>query len=395
MTGPRRVLQVHNDHQEKGGALEVLQHEGELLAGHGHQVEQFILPATADLGLSPVRAGLKAVWNLEASAELARRITRFRPDVVHVHTPFPLLSPAVFRTAAKLGVPSLTTLHSFRYSCVAATCFRDGGICEDCVGKRLKLPGVRHRCYHDSLAASGALTLSLALHRGIGTFHRSVTRFITLTGFSRRLLIRDGIPAEKVIVKANSVPDPGPPSGPDTASPYVAFAGRLLDVKGVRTLLDAWPQVGGGTRLRIAGDGPLRELVQERARTEESIEYLGWVDEEAVTALMAGAAAVVVPSEWYEGLPLVILRSLSVGTPLVVSDLENISEELLADHAGAAFAVGDPIALARVLRGLLADPDRLLGMRRAARASYQLRYSPAVNLAALENIYAAVVRTAE
>ncbi len=389
-----RILQLHNHHESLGGAMEVLAHEAGLLERAGHQVEQYTLPPTSQLRLGPVRAGAAAVWNVAACRDVEARIRSFRPDVAHVHTPFPLLSPAVFRTAKTLRVPTVTTLHSYRYSCIAATCHRDGAVCEDCIGKRLKLPGVQHRCYHDSVGASAALTLSLAVHRGLGTFHRDVDRYLTLTGFSRRLLVRDGIPAAKVVVKPNSVPDPGlrarasSPAGPER---YVAFAGRLMDIKGVRTLLDAWDRCEhGDVRLCIAGDGPLRELVEERSGRGDSVSFLGWLAEDDVFGLMAGAEAVLVPSEWYEGLPLVLLRSLAVGTPVIVSDLENISAELLADSAGEAFAVGDAASLAGVLSRLAASPETWRERRGAARRSYERRYSPSVDIARLEAVYADV-----
>lgn len=367
--------------------MEVLLHEGRLLLEAGHAIEQFILPAADELRLSAVRAGAKAIWNKEAGTALSRRITEFRPDVVHVHTPFPLLSPAVFRVAHQRGVPVVTTLHSYRYSCVAGTCSRGGRPCEDCVGKKLKLAGLRHRCYHDSVAGSAALTTSLVLHRSLGTFDRHVSRYLALTNFSKRLLIRDGFPADRIVVKPNSVPDPGLLEGPRTDERRILFAGRLLDVKGVRTLLDAWQQVPPGMRLVVAGDGPLRPLVEERARVDESIEYGGWLDEDDIVKEMAQAEVVVVPSEWYEALPLVILRSLSVGTPVVVSDLENLCADVLADEAGWSFTMGDPSALAATLRHLVADPGRARSRRAAARRSYEERYTPAADLIRLEEIY--------
>jgi glycosyltransferase involved in cell wall biosynthesis len=172
---------------------------------------------------------------------------------------------------------------------------------------------------------------------------------------------------------------------------YVAFVGRLVDIKGVTTLLDAWARVDRqGLQLRIAGDGPLRELVEERSRSDSTLSYLGWLEEKKVFDLMARAEAVLVPSEWYEGLPLVILRSLAVGTPLIVSDLKNFSTEVLEDDAGEAFAVGDSAALAHVLTRLVDSPERWLQRRANARLSYEQRYSPPANLHRLEEVYAAV-----
>lgn len=382
-----RILQLHNNHASKGGALDVLEHEGSLLEAAGHRTERYILPSADNSGLSPVRAGAKAIWNAEAARDVSAKIATFSPDVVHVHTPFPLMSPAVFRAAHAAGVPAVTTLHSYRYSCVVGTCVRDGQICEDCVGSKVKLPGVRHACYHDSRSASAALTIGLGLHRAIGTFSTAVTRYLTLTDFSRRLLIRDGYPADRIVVKPNSVADPGFHPVARTDQRTVVFAGRLVELKGVRTLLDAWAVTPTGMQLVIAGDGPLRTLVEERAATDRSITFLGWVEEQTVTDLMASAEVVVVPSQWYEGAPLVILRSLGVGTPVLVSDLENLSTEVLQDGAGWAFPTGDVQGMAGSLARLVADPDRARVLRQKARNSYEARYSPEMDLLRLEQIY--------
>jgi glycosyltransferase involved in cell wall biosynthesis len=389
-----RILQMHNHQSAKGGAMEVLGHERDLLTAAGHEVEQFTVPAAEELGLPGWRAGAKAVWNLEAARDATAHMTRFKPDVVHVHTPFPLMSPSVFRAARRQGVPAVTTLHSYRYSCVVGTCVRDERICEDCVGTKLKLPGVRHRCYHDSVGASAALTLGLDVHRALGTFHHAVSRYLTLTDFSRRLLIRDGYPAERIVVKPNSVPDPGFSPEPTGPGRRVVFAGRLVGVKGVRTLLDAWTKVPPGLTLVIAGDGELRGLVEERAAADPSIEFVGWVDEKEVTALMASAEVVVVPSEWYEGAPLVISRSLGVGTPVLVSDLENLSAELLEDGAGWTFRTGDAEDLARRFSELAGRPSTTHDLRRVARESYERRYSPQQNLARLLSVYNDVLQGA-
>lgn len=387
-----RILQLHSHHAARGGATEVMDHEREMLMSARHSVEQYTVPAMGDTALSSWRAGAKAVWNREATREVTDRIRAFRPDVVHAHTPFPLLSPAVFRAAGAAHVPALTTVHSYRYSCVAGTCVRSGEICEDCVGSRLKLPGIRHRCYHDSLGASAALTVSLDLHRAIGTFHRSVTRYLALTDFSRRLLIRDGYPAERVVVKPNSVPDEGFRPAPTGDERRVVFASRLIDLKGVRTLLDAWALAAPrGIKLVIAGDGELRPLVEQRAATDASIDYRGWVEEPEVARLMGSAELVVVPSQWYEGAPLVILRSLGVGTPVLVSDLENLSTEVLQDSAGWTFETGKPASLAARLTALMDNPDLTLAARRRARRSYDQRYSPSRDLERLEALYTEVV----
>ncbi len=362
-----------------------------MLVSAGHTVEQYFLEPASPRRMSTMRQSVDAIWNVAASRELERRIKDFEPDVVHVHTPFPLLSPAVFRTISHLGCPAVTTVHSYRYSCIVGTCLRDGSPCEDCVGKTFKLPGIRHRCYHSSFGASTALTLSLATHRTIGTFERHVARFITLTDFAAELLVRDGIPADHVVVKPNSVEDPGTPKLREGSPGFALYAGRLVEEKGIRTLLAAWRAVGNELPLKVAGDGPLRRLVEEEAATNPAIDFLGWVEEDAMSELLSSADMLVFPSEWYEAQPLIILRAFATGTPVVCSDLENISAQVLRAGAGVAFQTRDSESLARSVLKLTSDPGGLSQMRANARAAYEAFHTPAKSLEGLERIYAAVV----
>jgi len=388
-----RVLQLHNRHSSRGGADDVMDQERTVLAGAGHDVEQYVVQPASESSGGSLSQALAAVWNRDVTSELARLIDAFHPQVVHVHTPFPVMSPAVFRTAHRRGCATVATCHSYRYSCIKGTLLRAGSICEDCVGSRLKSAGVRHRCYHDSTAASLALTTSLVLHRGLGTFDHHVDRFITLTEFTRQLLVRDGIAEQQVVVKPNMSPDPGPQARSTRRLGYVAFIGRLVEEKGIRTLLAAWRSAPAGARLRIAGDGPLRPLV-ERAVTEGvDVDYLGWVDEAGIKHLVEHASLLVIPSEWYEaGPPLAMLRALAAGTPVLCSNLDNICGPVIDHGAGASFQTGDPASLAAAVTTALGDPDALARASERAREIYLTHHTPQATLDALEQIYADVLR---
>jgi glycosyltransferase involved in cell wall biosynthesis len=369
----------------------VIDREYAQLIAAGHEVRQyFAAPGDAD---EPAwRQATSVIWNPRTRRDVETLVREFRPDVVHVHTPFPMLSPSVFWAAHAAGAPTVATVHSYRYSCVAGTLRRDDAICEDCVGSRMKLAGVRHRCYHDSTLASGALTVSLGLHRALGTFNTKVDRFLTMTEFSRALLARDGVPASHITVKPNCTDDPGAPLEYDHREPVVLFVGRLVPEKGITTLVDAWRHVvAPGYRLVVLGDGPLRAEVERVAAQDPTIEVRGWQPEEAVHEAQRRAAVTVVPSEWYEaGPPLVHLQALASGTPVVVCDLENVSSTTLAAGAGIDFRTGDARSLAAALTGLLADPTLAAGMSRAARELYLRDHTPAATLQILESTYRAV-----
>lgn len=389
-----RILLAHNRHRTSGGADHVLEREADLLRAAGHDVDLFLVPAAEDAGLSSAQMGMAATWNRNAMRELRTMLGTFRPDVLHVHTPFPLMSPAVFRTATKVGVPTVTTAHSFRYSCIAATCLRDGRICEDCVGSALKLPGIRHRCYHDSVAGSAALTISLATHRALGTFARRVGRFITLTDFAKDLLVRDGVPEARVAVKPNFVPDRAAPLPIEQRRRYALFAGRLVEEKGIRTLLTAWRELGDRIPLLVAGDGPLRDLVRDAAADGVAVEHLGWRDPDEVAELQRHATLTVVPSEWYEaGPPLVLLDALAAGTPVVCSDLRNISESVVAHDAGRVFRTGDAASLARTVAEIAYDATTLSQLSKSGRVLYEDVHTPQATLSTLERIYHAVIQS--
>lgn len=384
-----RILQAHNRHATRGGADIVMQQERELLTDAGHAVDELVTDAKEAGGW---REGLDAVYNRDTVRRLEDVAARFRPDVLHVHTPFPLMSPSVFRAAAALGLPTVGTLHSFRYSCVAGTLLRDGALCHECVGRRVKLPAVQHRCYHDSLGASGALAASLTLHHGLGTFRRHVGRFLAMTDFAKGLIVQEGVPADRVVVKPNMAADPGPQPDVLDRPRQVLFAGRLVEEKGVRTLLEAWSALrADGHVLRVCGEGPLRGLVEQAQTADPSIQLLGWVTAAEMAAEIRDARVALVPSEWYEaGPPLVLLDALAHGTPVVASDLENISATLVSTGAGATFRTGSAASLAEVLGRVLGDREVLQTYQRTGRQLYLDSHTPERALATLEQVYEAV-----
>jgi glycosyltransferase involved in cell wall biosynthesis len=357
-----------------------------MLEQDGHVVRTLLTESAGEAG---VREAFQAVWNRRTSEQVSVAVRDFAPDVVHVHTPFPLMSPVVFRAAHRLGVPTVATMHSFRVSCIAGTLRRDGHLCEDCVGRTVKLPGLRHRCYHDSAAASASLTASLAVHHAIGTFRAHVGRYLTMTEFAKDILVRDGVPATRIGVKPNCVEDPGPTAPLAERPPQVLFVGRLVEEKGVRTLLEGWKHAATGPYvLRVCGDGPLRPLVEEAAAEDPSIRVEGWLSAQQVHHEQIRSRLTVVPSEWYEaGPPLVLLDSLATATPVLASDLDNISSTVRRTGAGVTFHTGSPSSFAEQLVALLGDPRKLGDMSANARALYEADHTPATSLRTLVETY--------
>src|SRR5262245_11875317 len=250
------------------------------------------------------------------------------------------------------------TLHNFRLVCANGQLFRDGRPCETCVGSH-PWHGVRHKCWRGSRALTVPAAATIALHRRLGTWTGAVDLYLALNQFARGRLVAGGLPAEKVAVKPNFTGDPGRRAAPAAGSATVMFVGRLSREKGVDVLLEAWARLGeGSVRLVVVGDGPLRADLERRAG--DGVTFTGRLDPVDVRRRMLGARAVVVPSAWYEGQPMVVLEALAAGLPVVASDIGGLPELIAAGDAGDAAAgwlarPGDVDGWVGALRRLL-DP---------------------------------------
>jgi glycosyltransferase involved in cell wall biosynthesis len=277
------------------------------------------------------------------------------------------------------------TLHNYRLLCPNALFFRDGGACEDCLGKPVPWPGVLHSCYRGDRAASGVVAGMLTAHRFLKTWKEKVDVYIALTEFARRKFVEGGIPAYKIAVKPNFVsPDPGPGEG---KGGYALFVGRLSEEKGVETMIRAWELLGDRIPLKVVGDGSLAEKVSGAAERLSGIEWMGRTPGEQVSELMKDAAFLVFPSTWYEVFPLVIVEAFATGLPVIASDIGNMSSLIDHEHTGLHFRPGDGEDLAAQVERVLLHPEDLDRMRLEARAEFEARYTAERNYERLMEIY--------
>ncbi len=387
-----KILQVHNSYQQPGGEDQACAAENEMLATRGHTVIEYMAHNDAISEMSAIRIGIKTIWNSETYANAKALIRRERPNVVHVHNTFPIVSPAIYYAASSEHVPVVQTLHNYRLLCPAATFFRNGRVCEECLGSALLHRAALHRCYRDSAPASAAVSAMLMSHRLAGTWNSKVATYIALTGFSKNKFIEGGLPAARIVVKPNCLArDTGIGQG---EGGYALFAGRLTEEKGLRTLLDAWTDLRSLIPLKIAGDGPLSGEVKQRVASLPHVEWLAHCDRDRIMQLLRAAAFIVVPSRYYEHLPMIIVEAFACGTPVIASALGSLNELIVDGENGLHFAAGDSAALARQAREIVAQPDRLRAMRLAARRSYEQNYTPERNYELLMQIYTSSIQGA-
>ncbi len=380
-----RVLILHNRYRIAGGEEAALERESALLrAAPGVAVD--VLEVSNEEISSTVQTIKTAVLTPYSPAGrrlAAERIRAFRPDVVHVHNFFPTLSPSVYDACRSAGVPVVQTLHNYRLVCANGLLFRAGHACTECLGRTWTWPAVRHGCYRGSRLGSAAVAAMIGVHRVRGTWNRRVDRFIALTEFARALFAeRAGIPPEKIAVKPNAAPDAGEGDG---AGGFALYVGRLSPEKGVATLLKA-AACGLGLPLVVAGSGPLQAQV-ETAQSAGRLEYKGLQDAEGVQRLMRSARLLLIPSLWYEVLPMVVAEAFSAGLPIAASRIGSLETLIEEDGNGLLFEPGNPDALAGTVRRFGADPEREAAMRLRARATYEALYRPEANLKMLLAVY--------
>lgn len=387
-----RVLVVHNRYrsEQPSGEDTVVDQEVALLREAGHQVDRFERRSDdiADMTLArKALVPLRVPWNPAARSALAERLRRERPDVVHVHNTFPLLSPSVLDACRDAAVPVVATLHNYTQVCPSGTLYRDGATCTACVGT-FPLPALRHGCYRGSSAATVPLVVNLLANRR--RWWSTVSRFFCISDAQRRTLIANGMPADLLTVKYNFVEDtPLRRTGPGD---HLLYLGRLTEEKGVRLLMAAWDRVaragGLGVPLVIAGAGPLADEVTEWSRSRSDVRFVGMQDKPSSRALVSRAVAVIVPSQWLETFGLVVVEAMAAGVPAVAAGHSSLAELVDDGVTGLTHTPKDATSLAVALGQIVRAPSSL---GQAARARYEREFTPSVGLANLVAQYQRVI----
>lgn len=380
---------LHNRYLVPGGEDACVQSEVDLLRQAGHHVELLEESNHSIEELGRVSAAIRTFWSLSGYAKVRRTLQSNHFDVVHVHNFFPLFSPSVYYAANAECVPVVQTLHNYRLICPCALLYRDGGICERCVGHNFAWPAIANRCYRGSGMASAAVSGMLVLHKALRTWETKVQVFIALTEFARDKFVQAGLPKYKFAIKPNFVSSHESPA--EERADYAIFVGRLSEEKGIRTLLEAWARIQSPLRLLVVGDGPLASLVREASAKTPQVEFLGLRSPLEVQQLLARAALMVFPSEWYEVMPRTIIEAFAAGTPVLATRLGAAAQMVQDGRNGAHFAPGDAADLAAKADSLMSNRSGLRQLGDNARCSFEDNYDATQNLNILTDIYARAV----
>lgn len=384
-----KVLIIHNSYQEPGGEDVVFAQECQLLESHGHEVVKYQRSnheIEAMSGLQRLALAKDIIWSAASNRHVRDVLQTERPDLVHIHNTFMMVSPSVYQVCQEMSVPVIQTLHNFRLLCPAFSLFRDGHVCEECPTSGL-WRSVWHGCYRDSRVMTANVALMLQIHRASQTWNDSVDTYIALSEFARHKFIDGGLPSTKLRVKPNFIsPDPGERDRPGD---YAIFVGRLSPEKGVTILLAAWGLLKLSIPLVIVGDGPLRPLLEDEVgkRKLSTVKFTGRLPMAQARNAIRQAAFLIAPSLWYEGFPMIICEAFACGTPVLCSRLGTMQEVVTDQDTGLHFAPDTAEDLAGKVEWAWNNRGKMVAMGKSARRAYETHYTAEKNYEMLMQIY--------
>ena len=386
-----RIMMLHNRYEIRGGEDESTDAECSLLRDVGYEVE--LLECNNSIignEMTLTSAAMTTLWSKQWYRRVDEAMAAKRYDVLHVQNFFPLISPSVYYAAAKHRVPVVQSIRNYRLICPAASLFREGKYCTDCVDSVLKLPAIRHACYRGSKAGTGVLAGMIALHTMFGTWRTKVNTYVAISQFVRDRLIEGGFPAEKITVKPNFAQLNGDVDPSMGTKDFILYVGRITREKGADLLLEAYRRSGTNLPLKIIGAGDLH-IPRELA---ERVILMGKLPLAQVYAQMREALCVVMPGAWPEPFGRVAVEAFANGAAVIASDIAGCSEIIEHERTGWLFPPGDMVALASLISRLSARRQDVLAMGATARLVWAERYSPQANVGFLTDIYDKAVGSA-
>lgn len=382
-----KILIVHNRYQQSGGEQGVVDAQIRLFREKGHEV---ILFERDNNEISRYRIFEKinfifeTLFSLKTVKEINNIFRINRPDIVHVHNVFPLISPSVYWAIHRHQVPIVQTIHNFRLMCPNGLFYTHGQICERCKMGNM-CHAILRRCYRNSILLSALYALTISLNRWLGTFNK-ISGFIVLNSFTTEKLIESGITKkEKIKIIPNFLSEKLPEKGPQLRLPEGIFLGRLSQEKGVHLLIESIKLVPGLT-LRILGVGPMEvELKQLANELKDQVKFEGFIEGDTKFSILKNALVLVLPSVWYEQFPMAALEGMALGVPLIVPNIGGWSSIVEDGENGFLFEPGNVNDLASKMKLLFNNPGLAVQMGLKGRRLVEERFSA-------ENYYSEVIK---
>ena len=381
---PKRVVVVYDYGSINGGAAQVAIASALGLHRAGIEVDYFcaVGPAAPSLVDSGVRfhclgnadlvgdpqrlaAAARGLWN-RAAAEALRKLLQTcdpRSTVVHVHGWTKGLSASIFPVIEQLRMPVVTTLHEFFTACPNGGFF-DYQRNEICTRRAMSVDCITTHCDVRSYPQKLWRVARQGVAQVAGHLPSGLRDVIFISELTREVLTPYFSAATRWHALRNPLQVESAPRAHAEANGKFLFVGRLSPEKGAG--LFAAAAAAAGVEARIVGDGPVRADIAQRW---PAAELTGWLKPHEVLGEIRASRALVFPSFWYEGQPLVVQEALANGVPVIVADKTAAREVVRDGDNGMWFRHGDEGSLVAALRRM-ADDATVATMSRNAHAAY-------------------------
>lgn len=388
-----KILIIHNHYLESGGEDSVVSAEIDMLRYFGEQVILYERSNDEINTLSfrrKIYFALKDImWSNKTYHDIKQIIFNEKPDIAHIHNPFIMMSPSLYYALKEENIPIVQTLHNYRLFCLNGLFYRKGKICQLCKGRNY-LPALMHKCWRGSFLATKVFIRMLESYKKLKVFEEKVQRFIVLSKFSKSKFIKAGLCPEKIDIKPNFV-DVKTDKRIDFDN-YALYIGRLVDYKGVNTLLKAYELLGSSYHLIIIGDGPLYIKIKHQTRNYTNIEVFGCLAHGKAMEYLRKCAFLIFPSECYENMPRTIIESYAWGVPVLASNIGVVRELVQEGITGFLFKPGDSLDLANKIKYMSKNRVFLEEMGGNALEVCRQNYSQEKNYQILIDVYIRAIK---
>jgi glycosyltransferase involved in cell wall biosynthesis len=346
----RTIAIVHNAYAKASGEEVVIDNLAALLAERGLNIQRFSRSSTEieKTMAGKISAFFSGIHNPLSRKMFGQFLRQKRPDIVHIHNLYPLISPSILPECTAQDIPVVMTVHNFRLSCPNGLMLSHGELCDRCLGGR------EYWCFfrncENSLLKSTGYALRTAAARILKRYYDHVDHFICLSAFQRDVLIREGLPADRVTVLANPMAFTGDSSIGN--GDYVAYVGRISPEKDIWTLVKAACRLGD-VPFKFAGSyHRMQEVIKKKPN---NCEFLGQLDAKDLAHFYRNARMVIFATRCYEGFPTVLLEAMSYGLPIICSRIGGLPEIVKEGKTGLFYKPGNVDELADHVRTLWQD----------------------------------------
>lgn len=326
-----RILLIHNFYQYWGGEDTYVTSLKKLLEENGHEVYLYSKDSkNIKRVLDKMKIAIGLFYNPWVKKELTKIIKEFKPDIAHFHNVYPLIGATAYRICKQNNIRIIQHIHNYRFMCPKGILFRKGKICELCLHKKFPYYLVLFGCYHQSRLASLFFSSAFYYHNFIGTFDL-INKYIFPSEFTRDYYLKHfKISKNKTYYLPYFVDIKKTDFKKEKKENYFLYVGRLSEEKGIVQLLDVFKMLPK-IKLMVIGDGPLRQEVN-KYKKYPNIKILGFLKKEKIYKYIRKSRAVIIPSLWYEVLPIIYIEAIKSQSNILILSNRNFEKIAISDQ---------------------------------------------------------------